>query len=257
MSISIFKSKKRKEDKQVGIIFETTDYDKFSFSPMNRERDYRHVERLKKEMQERFIRTAISVNDQYVILEGQHRYEAIKGLGLPLTYTIINPEDSESFIISMNTNTKNWKNDEYLNFYVKKEKTKNPLNYYDMPYHNFKRARDYKIHFMTLIELIYSSRQKKYTTWFGKGNLLIQNKELFKENVNFLVTAVKQHRACEHRNTQLALCKYLLNKNFDKETFLEKLEKFPDKLLRSSTINQATLNIKTLYNYFNKKSKLI
>ena len=123
--MSIFKLNKGKEDKQVGVIFETTDYDKFSFSKMNRECDYKHVERLKKEMQERFIRTAISVNDQYVILEGQHRYEAIKGLGLPLTYTIINPEDSESFIISMNTNTKNWKNDEYLNFYAKKEKTKN------------------------------------------------------------------------------------------------------------------------------------
>jgi len=255
--MSIFKLNKTKEDEQVGIIYQTNNYNKFSFAEMNREIDYKHVERLKKEMQERFIRTNIIVDDQYVILEGQHRYEAIKDLGLPLTYTIINPEDSESFIISMNTNTKNWKNDEYLNFYVKKEKTKNPLNCHDMPYHNFKRARDYKIHFMTLIELIYSSRQKEHTIGFGKGKLFIQDKALFKENVNFLVTAMKQHKACEHRNTQLALCKYLIDKNFDKETFLEKLKKFPDKLVRSSTMDQATLNIKTLYNYFNKKSKLI
>ena len=255
--MSIFNLNKRKEDKQVGVIFETTDYDKFSFSKMNRECDYKHVERLKKEMQERFIRTNIIVDNQYVILDGQHRYEAIKDLGLPLTYTVIDSENSETEIITMNTNTKNWQNDDFLNFYIKKEKTKNPLNCHDMPYHNFKRARNYKIHFMTLIELIYSSRQKEHTIGFGKGKLFIQDKELFKENVNFLVTAVKQHRACEHRNTQLALCKYLLNKNFDKETFLEKLEKFPDKLVRSSTMDQATLNIKTLYNYFNKKSKLI
>jgi hypothetical protein len=57
--------------------------------------------------------------------------------------------------------------------------------------------------------------------------------------------------------TQLVLCKYLLDENFDKETFLDKLEKFPDKLVPSSTMDQALLNIKNLHNHFNKKTKLI
>ena len=68
---------------------------------------------------------------------------------------------------------------------------------------------------------------------------------------------MKQHKTCKHRNTQLALCKYLLDENFDKKTFLDKLEKFPDKLVHSSTMDQALLNIKNLHNYFNKKTKLI
>ena len=33
--MSIFNLNKRKEDKQVGVIFETTDYDKFSLSSKN------------------------------------------------------------------------------------------------------------------------------------------------------------------------------------------------------------------------------
>ena len=41
------------------------------------------------------------------------------------------------------------------------------------------------------------------------------------------------------------------------DSFLDKLEKFPDKLVHSSTMDQALLNVKDLHNYFNKKTKLI
>ena len=255
--MSIFKLNKGKEDKQVGVIFETTDYDKFSLSSINREIDYKHVERLKKDMRERFIRTNLIVDKQFTILDGQHRFEAMRSLNIPVTYTIVTPRNFEMEIITMNTNTKNWNNDDLLDLYLKNERKSNPYDYFDMPYHMFNHARKYKIHFMTLIELAYSSRQKEHTIAFQRGDLFIQNKELFKENVNFLVKAMKQHKTCKHRNTQLALCKYLLDENFDKKTFLDKLEKFPDKLVHSSTMDQATLNIKDLHNYFNKKTKLI
>ena len=66
--MSIFNLNKRKEDKQVGVIFETTDYDKFSLSSINRKIDYGHVERLKKDMRERFIRTNLIVDKQFTIL---------------------------------------------------------------------------------------------------------------------------------------------------------------------------------------------
>ena len=256
--MSIFNlNKGKKEDKQVGVIFETTDYDKFSLSSINREIDYKHVERLKKDMRERFIRTNLIVDKQFTILDGQHRFEAMRSLNIPVTYTIVTPKNFEMEIITMNTNTKNWNNDDLLKLYVKKEKKSNPHDFFDMPYHMFNHARKYKIHFMTLIELAYFSRQKEHTIAFQRGDLFIQNKETFKKNVNFLVKAMKQHKTCKHRNTQLALCKYLLDENFDKKTFLDKLEKFPDKLVHSSTMDQALLNIKNLHNYFNKKTKLI
>jgi hypothetical protein len=247
----------KKEDKQVGVIFETTDYDKFSLSSINREIDYKHVERLKKDMRERFIRTNLIVDKQFTILDGQHRFEAMRSLNIPVTYTIVTPKNFEMEIITMNTNTKNWNNDDLLKLYVKKERKANPHDFFDMPYHMFSHARKYKIHFMTLIELAYSSRQKEHTIAFQRGDLFIQEKQAFKENVNFLVKAMRQHKTCKHRNTQLALCKYLLDENFDKKTFLDKLEKFPDKLVHSSTMDQALLNVKDLHNYFNKKTKLI
>ena len=255
--MSIFNLNKRKEDKQVGVIFETTDYDKFSLSSINRKIDYGHVERLKKDMRERFIRTNLIVDKQFTILDGQHRFEAMRSLNIPVTYTIVTPENFQTEIITMNTNTKNWNNDDLLDLYLKNERKSNPYDYFDMPYHMFNHARKYRIHFMNLIELAYSSRKKEHTIAFKKGNFFIQDKETFKENVNFLVKAMNQHKVCKHRMTQLVLCKYLLNKNFDKKTFLDKLEKFPDKLVHSSTMDQALLNIKNLHNYFNKKTKLI
>ena len=256
--MSIFNlNKGKKEDKQVGVIFETTDYDKFSLSSINRKIDYGHGERLKKDMVERFIRTNLIVDKQFTILDGQHRFQAMKALNIPVTYTIVAPENFEKEIITMNTNTKNWNNDDLLDLYLKKEKKSKPYDYFDMPYHMFNHARKYRIHFMNLIELAYSSRKKEHVMAFKKGNFLIQDKEIFKENVNFLVKAMRKHKVCKHRMTQLVLCKYLLDENFDKETFLDKLEKFPDKLVPSSTMDQALLNIKNLHNHFNKKTKLI
>ena len=181
----------------------------------------------------------------------------VTGENIPVTYTIVTPENFQTEIITMNTNTKNWNNDDLLDLYLKNERKSNPYDYFDMPYHMFNHARKYKIHFMNLIELAYSSRKKEHTIAFKKGNFFIQDKETFKENVNFLVKAMNQHKVCKHRMTQLVLCKYLLNKNFDKKTFLDKLEKFPDKLVPSSTMDQALLNVKDLHNYFNKKTKLI
>ena len=51
-------------DEQIGIVYQTKDYSKFSFMKYNRDIDYRHVERLKKEMKDNDVDTPIQVTEK-------------------------------------------------------------------------------------------------------------------------------------------------------------------------------------------------
>ena len=74
------------------VIYETTDLSIFKFMKEgNRPIDWGHVKQLKERMSEKFLRTIIIVNKYMEIIEGQHRYTAIKKIneentskGLPL-----------------------------------------------------------------------------------------------------------------------------------------------------------------------------
>lgn len=74
------------------VIYETTDLSIFKFMEEgNRPIDWDHVKQLKERMGEKFLRTIIIVNKFMEIIEGQHRYSAIKKIneenrvkGLPL-----------------------------------------------------------------------------------------------------------------------------------------------------------------------------
>jgi hypothetical protein len=74
------------------VIYETTDLSIFKFMKEgNRPIDLDHVKQLKERMGEKFLRTIIIVNKFMEIIEGQHRYSAIKRIneenvikGLPL-----------------------------------------------------------------------------------------------------------------------------------------------------------------------------
>ena len=74
------------------VIYETTDLSIFKFMKAgNRPIDLDHVKQLKERMGEKFLRTIIIVNKFMEIIEGQHRYSAIKRIneenvikGLPL-----------------------------------------------------------------------------------------------------------------------------------------------------------------------------
>ena len=250
-------------DEQVGTVYQTNDYSKFSFMKYNRDIDYRHVERIKKEIQDNDVNTPIQVTekngeDKHYIMDGQHVFMARRALDRVIRYVINKTDNPEKAVICMNTHKKNWSNDDFLKINAEKEKENHPLDYEEMPYNIWKTARESKLHQSTLLELAYGSREKKYSDCFRNDKLIIEDKEKFKEDANYLVSAIIHNKICKIRHFQLALCKALLNENFDRKVFLTKLEKYPYMLKRCNDITSYYLNIEQLYNYYSKKSiKLI
>lgn len=95
------------EDKIVAHILGTKDYDKFKFLRGNRAVNPNHVKAIMDSMTEEQLMDPITVNEKFEIIDGQHRFVAIKTLGLDVWY-VIAPGYSSEQMIRFNISSRNW-----------------------------------------------------------------------------------------------------------------------------------------------------
>jgi hypothetical protein len=100
----------------------TLDYSIFKEFCSNREVDQKHVNKLVVSIQKRNLLNVnpIVVDQQMRVIDGQHRLEAARILGVEIFYIMedINRED----ISLLNSNQKNWTAMDYINFYTVEKK---------------------------------------------------------------------------------------------------------------------------------------
>jgi hypothetical protein len=96
----------------------TKDYFLFKSIDGNRNKNLLHINRLKKSMQECYLFTVIIVNEKYEIIDGQHRFDVIEELKLPLNYIICKGYGLNE-VHRLNTNSKTWNADDYLEGYCR------------------------------------------------------------------------------------------------------------------------------------------
>ena len=88
---------------------ETMDYGIFKTVSGNRNISEFHIELLKRSIKKRNLTKdfPILVNSNFEILDGQHRYEALSNLGLPIYYRIAEVTTVQDIAI-VNTISKKW-----------------------------------------------------------------------------------------------------------------------------------------------------
>ena len=64
--------------KEYGVIYATTDYDKFKFLEGNRKLRLNNLEKMRESMIEEQLVIPICVNENFEIIDGQHRYTICK-----------------------------------------------------------------------------------------------------------------------------------------------------------------------------------
>lgn len=100
--------------KAINSVFTTSDYNMFQFSKFNRN------VLLRKEMieqaKEGFI-APIIVNENFLVIDGQHRLVASEKIGVPVSYIII-PGLNEDDIVRMNSVQKPWSLRNYIEAYA-------------------------------------------------------------------------------------------------------------------------------------------
>jgi hypothetical protein len=97
----------------------TKDYDIFKFINSNREVDHAHVQKIKDSIQQKDLLSVhpINVNAKMEVIDGQHRLQAAKELGVPIFY-LVNEGISSHDISRLNSIKKNWCLEDYLNHYM-------------------------------------------------------------------------------------------------------------------------------------------
>lgn len=102
-----------KADLIAGYIYETTNYDKFQRIKSNRETNKANLAKLQKSMEEEFLFQPIQVNENFEIIDGQHRFECCEYFKKPVSYFV-----SKGYYTSQmkraNLVSRNWTVDDFL-----------------------------------------------------------------------------------------------------------------------------------------------
>lgn len=107
-----------KRDKEIGKIYETKNYDKFHRYDWNRIINQNTINKITKSVCENGWRVEpIIVNEEYGIIDGQHRYTYAKENNLPIYYMIIPGLTKEDCQI-MNSVRSGWLTTDYIRFYA-------------------------------------------------------------------------------------------------------------------------------------------
>ena len=101
-------------------ILSTTDYDKFSLYEKNRAVSENHVQKLINliSIQNDLHLHPLIISPSMHIIDGQHRLQAAKRLGLTVYY-LIDETGTEEKISTVNSFQKSWRRDDYLNYYAR------------------------------------------------------------------------------------------------------------------------------------------
>ena len=112
--------------KNVGNVYMSIDYNKFSFEPKNRPIDQHNVSRIMQAMDNDFLITVALCyldNDRIIIRDGQHRYEACRILKKPYYFCLID-EISHKRVVNSSVGlsslqvTQRWKPSDWVHFYA-------------------------------------------------------------------------------------------------------------------------------------------
>lgn len=91
----------------IGNIYQTQNYGLFNYIKENREVDELNKDKIRKSIEETGQLCPVIVGEQYQILDGQHRFEVCKELGLPVKFIQISSSGIYD-VYTMNNVSKKW-----------------------------------------------------------------------------------------------------------------------------------------------------
>jgi hypothetical protein len=218
----------------------TTDYFLFKSIDGNRNLNPLHLNRLKKSMEKNYLISPIMVNENFKIIDGQHRFECCKELGLPVYYISINGYGLNEVHI-LNQNSKNWNADDYLEGYCK-------LGYeHYIEYLKFKNKFGFGHNECML--LLRGSDSGHNIKEFYNGNFVIIDYNKAYETATKITLIGKYYEGFKRKSFVRAMNEILNKPQFDFSQFIQKLKVQPTALLDCNDSSQYKLLIEEIYNY--------
>ena len=227
---------------------ETKDYGKFSFLGDNRELRKGHIDKLVNAILEYgYIKSnPIIVNADYQIIDGQHRFEACKKLGLPIVYIVDNSELlRDNTMAVLNTVTRTWVLDDFCEHFARRG---NPTY---MQLRTF--VKEEKVSIGKALQILTNGASRNQfggTTTFKEGKLSLTTKDFTRarELLNNIRSLFAMGGIPFTSRPISAILKMLKNENFDIDKMLNKMSKNRDKAYISSTVDGYVAMFQSIYN---------
>ena len=242
--------------KQVTRVLRERNYSKFTLFDNNRDINETHVEELIASMRKSGQLMPVVVTPNMEVIDGQHRLEACKKLGLEVLY-VINKTGNSKQIAVMNNTQKGWKNKDFLKHFCHKS------HHNSSEYKKIERfIEEYKLPFRVCISLLsgYSvgfsgASGRGPMPSFRDGTFKIDNLESAKETAQRLIKLKSfVPNLVKIVKFSIAFIKISELENFDLKTCYAQIEKNSskfDKCLNQEDWNEAMVRA---YNY-NLKTK--
>lgn len=235
------------------MIQKTTDYNIFKFVDSNRARGVTrsHVERIKESLRKnnKLEKYPIEVNENFEVIDGQHRLTAAMELRLPIYY-VQGKEDLYDIIIA--NCRKSWGTADYLNYYVKKG--------FEEYIKLDKFCKDNKIGAKMGASLFLKNKQEIHDK-FRTGKFIMENE--YDNEVVFIAKYTvdyirKRKGTCSWANTARfwnALAPIINHPRFKLDMWKTNLAKLCDDIEPRVTSAQYRVMLLKVYNY-NMKNKI-
>lgn len=226
----------------------TSDYGIFKTLKGNRPVNMKHVMKIITSMRKKMHHSPIQVNEKMEVIDGQHRLAARKALGAPVEY-YVSPGADLSTVQDLNTNTEDWKIDDYLNSYIQQG---------IKDYVIYKQFLDsYKFsHKITMFLLSGASRHDAEN--FANGTFKIKDIEKAANLASSLTKIGSYYDGFKRTTFCYAFVRCMNNPLFDFEEFLHKLSYQRTKLYDCAKVEQYMELMEAIYNYKRPtKSKIV
>lgn len=226
--------------KSISQVHTTTDY--FLFKPIggNRIKNLLHINRLKRSIAQNYLFTVIIVNEKLEIIDGQHRFDVIQELGLPLHYVICKGYGLDEVHI-LNANSKNWDKNDYLEGYCS-------LGYIDyLIYRDFKEK--YDVGHLECELLLSGVFRGPRPSNFYTGEFKVTRLDEGIKMIEQILLIVPFYSGAKKRLFIITMVSLLKNPNFEFTEFLQKLKLQPTALVDCVNVAQFKSLIEEIYNY--------
>lgn len=227
-------------------VFVTSDYKIFKRVTGNRLLSISHVAKLKESMKQHDLMIPIIVNENFEVIDGQHRLQARTEITFPVYYIIINGlgiHDTQK----ANANNKNWTSSDFLNFYCEQN------------YHFYKAFKEFQDRFQFSIQvcMVLLGGHSIRIPDFNQGEFTIINKDRAVSTAEKIYELERFYKQFKRRSFIYAINRALQHTGFSFEEFINKVSYQSSKLVDCTNAEQYLKIIEDIYNFKRKPEEKI
>jgi hypothetical protein len=192
------------------------------------------------------------VNEDYLIIDGQHRYIACKKLKLPVYFVIV-PNFSLRQVAEINNNTSKWKTKDFMNCYIDADINRADYKILEQV------TNEYKINISVCINLLMFGKVGAggMSEQFRNGEFKVN----FEAHTTLLLNMAREFEKFKadwkSRAFIQAIEKLAASEKYDNDMVLKKLEKCSLIVEHQSSCKEYLVHIEELYNYKNSIRQIL